>query len=51
MTNKKKTRVTLAEVQNMKGKTQWAKLIADDKNMNKKSTSSKNTSTIISPCS
>jgi hypothetical protein len=36
MSEKKKTRATLAEVQNMKGKTQWAKLLAEEKSTNKK---------------
>lgn len=36
MSKKKKTRVTLAEVQSMKGKTQWAKLVSEEKSTNKK---------------
>jgi hypothetical protein len=36
MSEKKKTRATLAEVQNMKGKTQWTKLLAEEKSTNKK---------------
>jgi hypothetical protein len=33
---RKKSRATLAEVQNMKGKTQWTKLLTGEKSTNKK---------------
>ena len=36
MNKKKKTRVSLEEIQKMKGKTQWARLIVEEKSTNKK---------------